>query len=270
MRPRSGRSARALLITMLGEFVLPVGGSVWTSTIIDGLAALGVGERNARQAVARLGDDGLLRGRRVGRVTQWHLTARAERLLADGTERIYGFRTGEAAWGRRWLVVLTSIPEEERAKRHQLRTRLGFAGFGFLGAGVAISPHVDREEVANDVLRELELDASAVTFVAETGSLVPDAELIERAWDLGDLAARYREFATAFGRRCVDGDADAFGAVVDLVHEWRRFPFDDPEIPVELLPSDWPGAEAKRCFDERRAAWLPAAERWFRAAEGAG
>jgi phenylacetic acid degradation operon negative regulatory protein len=268
MRPRSGRSGRALLLTVLGEFVLPRGGSIWTSTIIDGLGSLGVGERNARQAAARLGDDGLLLPERVGRVTRWHLTDRANRLLAEGSERIYTFSAGSGPWTRQWLVVITSIAEDERAKRHQLRTRLGFAGFGFLAPGIAVSPHVDREQRANDVLRDLGLDDTAVVFVATTGSLVPDDQIIDRAWDLDELADRYAEFTDEFSRRDVAADGEAFAAVVDLVHAWRRFPFDDPEIPADLLPSGWPGAEAKTVFDDRRAAWRRAAERWFDDREG--
>lgn len=252
-----------MLLTILGEFVLPRSGSIWTSTIVDGLAQLDVGERNARQAVARLGEDDLLRAERIGRSTRWHLTERAARLLRDGTDRIYGFAAGSPPWGRRWLVVIASVPEEERAKRHQLRTQLGFAGFGFLGPGIAISPHAEREEAANDVLRELGLDGSAVVFVAETGTLVPDVQIIERAWDLGELAARYRSFVAEFATRAPDGDGAAFAAVVDLVHEWRRFPFDDPEIPPDLLPDGWPGPVARDVFVARRAAWLPTAERWF-------
>jgi phenylacetic acid degradation operon negative regulatory protein len=257
-----------LLLTILGEFVLPQGGSVWTSSVIDGLTQLGIGERNSRQAVARLGDDGLLTAERVGRLTRWHLTDRAVRLLSDGTRRIYGFAADPPGWGRRWLVVIAPVPEDERSKRHQLRTRLGFTGFGFLGPAIAISPHVEREEAANDVLRELGLDDSAVVFVAETGTLVPDGQLIDRAWDLGELAGRYRAFVHDFDRREVGDDASAFAAIVDLVHEWRRFPFDDPEIPADLLPVDWPAPIAKQVFDARRTAWLPAATRWFAGVEG--
>ena len=267
LRPRPGRSARALLLTMLGEFVLPQGGSIWTSTVIDGLAQLGVGERNARQAVARLGEDGLLTAERLGRLTRWHLTDSADRLLTEGTRRIYGFAADPPVWGRRWLVVIAPVPEDERAKRHQLRTRLGFAGFGFLGPAIAISPHVEREQAANGVLNELGLHDSAVVFVAETGSLVPDGQLIDRAWDLGELAEQYVAFTEEFDHRQVGDDASAFAAVVDLVHEWRRFPFDDPEIPADLLPADWPAPAARRVFDARRAAWLPAALRWYIRAE---
>ncbi len=62
--------------------------------------------------------------------------------------------------------------------------------------------------------------------------------------------------------RPVDGAAQ-FAALVTLVHEWRRFPFVDPEIPDELLPSGWPGHRAKAVFDERHARWSPAATAWF-------
>ncbi len=255
---------------MLGEFVLPRAGAVWTSTVVDGLARLDITERNARQAVSRLSDQGLIESRRLGRSARWTLTAEGRRLLEDGTDRISRFATGPLHWSHRWLVVLASVPEDERAKRHQLRSRLGFAGFGFLGQGIAVSPHIDREPAANAVLLELDLHETAIVFVAETGSLVPDADIIRRAWDLDDLAQRYRDFAGAAERTDPTTDGDHFAAVVELVHEWRRFPFDDPEIPDELLPGDWPGKPAKQLFDQRRAGWAPAANAWFDAAELAG
>ena len=46
-------SARGLLLTVLGEFVLPAGGSAWTSAFIDVLGRLGVEEKAARQALMR-------------------------------------------------------------------------------------------------------------------------------------------------------------------------------------------------------------------------
>src|SRR4051812_42329596 len=46
-------SARGLLLTVLGELVLPAGGAVWTSAVIDVLGRLGVEEKAARQALMR-------------------------------------------------------------------------------------------------------------------------------------------------------------------------------------------------------------------------
>jgi phenylacetic acid degradation operon negative regulatory protein len=270
MRPRSGSSAKALLLTIMGEFVLPHSASAWTSTVIRTLGALDVEQRNARQAVARLAEQHTVRSVKEGRRARWHLTDEGLRLLAAGTERIYAFGTGADEWDGRWLVVLCSVPEEQRAKRHQLRAELGFAGFGFVAPGVAVSPHLDRERVANVVLEDLDLLPGAMVFRAETGELLETDDLLGRAWDLDALAAGYAGFIGHFERRAPRSDEARFAALVDLVHEWRRFPFVDPEIPPRLLPAGWPGRRAKQLFDARHASWSPGANAWYEDVEAAG
>jgi phenylacetic acid degradation operon negative regulatory protein len=267
LRPRAGNSGKALLLTVLGEFALPRTGSMWTSTIVEGLRLLDIGERNARQAVARLGDRQVVGSERLGRRTRWHLTESGAELLRSGAERIYGFGDNGTVWDSRWLVVVASVPEEQRAKRNQLRSRLEFAGFGFLGSGIAVSPHTEREHAANTILRELELQDSAAVWLAETGSFVPDEEIIRRAWDLDDLASRYRAFVNDFEARRPKTPDSQFAALVELVHAWRRFPFYDPEIPDTLLPPKWPGHTAKRLFDARHQTWARGAGEWFAEAE---
>jgi phenylacetic acid degradation operon negative regulatory protein len=267
VRPRSGSSAKALLLTILGECVLPRSGSVWTSTVVRALAEWDVEERNARQALARLAEQGTVRSVKDGRRARWHLTDAGCTLLTEGTTRIYEFGGGDDTWDGRWLVVLCSVPEEQRAKRHQLRTRLGFAGFGFVAPGVAVSPHLDREKAANTVLKDLSLLPGATVLRAETGDLTDADDMLSRAWDLDSLGAEYADFIGAFDRRSPRSDAARFAALVDLVHAWRRFPFIDPEIPPRLLPAGWPGRRAKVLFDARHASWAPAAGVWYEHAE---
>ena len=76
-------SARGLLLTVLGEFVLPAGETAWTSAFIETFGRLGVEEKATRQALMRTAEDGWLAGERVGRRTLWRLTPAAERLLVD-------------------------------------------------------------------------------------------------------------------------------------------------------------------------------------------
>ena len=200
LRPRSGTSAKAVLLTILGEFVLAER-SAWTQTLIDALGAVGVEERNARQAISRLAEQGLLAARRDGRRVRRELTAEAIELLEAGTERIFGFGATPNEWDGRWLVVLCSVPEEHRSKRHMLRSRLAFAGFGFLSAGVALTPHLEREALAGAVLEELDLVANATVFRAEVGELHTATDLLHRAWDLDALFGDYRAFVRAFQER---------------------------------------------------------------------
>ena len=269
LRPRSGTSAKALLLTILGELVLPHGGAVWTSTLVRGLGLLDVEERNARQAIARLADEGTLRSEKQGRRARWHLTPDGRRLLVDGTKRIYGLGTGDDEWDGRWLVVLASVPEDQRAKRHQLRTRLEFEGFGFVAPGVAVSPHLDREPAATVVLTALGLVPGALVFRAEAAGVVDADDLLLRAWDLDVLAAEYDAFITRFDGAVPPGDDGAFADLVELVHDWRRFPFLDPGLPARLLPRHWPGHAALALFARRRADATPGAVRWYRDAEDA-
>ena len=263
-------SAKALLLTILGELVLPHGGEVWTSTIVGALGTLDVEERNARQALLRLAESGTIASERSGRRARWRLTEQGCRLLTTGTERIYRFGTDGDGWDGRWLVVLCSVPEDQRAKRHRLRSGLGFAGFGFLGPGVALCPHLDREQMAGDVLEDLGLVPTSVVFRAEAGDLVAADELLRRAWDLDALAAEYTSFVAAFERRAPASTDEWFAALVELVHAWRRFPVIDPELPARLLPAGWPMRRAKAVFDDCHAAWGPAANAWFEDAEAGG
>ena len=196
--PGSDDSGTQLLLSVLGEVVLPHGGAAWTSSLVALLAELGIGNRNARQAISRLAEGGLLRNERLGRLARWHLTPTAQKFLADGAARIYGFAETAKAWDGHWLMVMCSVPEDLRAERPRLRAGLGFEGFGFLAPGVAICAHVDREPAANRVLHELGLASEAVVMRAEAGALSPDASLIARAWDLESLAADYREFIHRF------------------------------------------------------------------------
>src|SRR5437764_490638 len=132
-------AARSVLLTILGEYVLPAPAGVWHETLIGGLGALGVKPQAARQALARSIQAGWLRSERSGRRARVHLTTPTAEMLRTGATRIYSFgRPGP--WEGRWLLVTLRVPEHRRDLRHRLRTQLAWAGFGSLGGGVWISP----------------------------------------------------------------------------------------------------------------------------------
>ena len=238
-------SARSLLLTVLGEFVFPREGRAWTGALVEALGALGVEPKSARQALARLGAEGLVEAERHGRRVQWSLTEAGSRLIAEGTERIYTFMRNPHSWDGRWLVLNVAIPESQRRLRHQLRTRLTWLGMGSPAPGLWIVPDTADEQT-------------------------DPARLLSAAWDLSDVAQRYEDFIDDFSRRTPDSDREAFVAQVELIQAWRGFPFADPEIPPELLPAGWPGERAAATFHERRERWHAAAQaEWERMAASA-
>src|SRR3954454_21606861 len=95
---RGAESARGLLLTILGELVLPAGGSALTSAFIGVLGRLGVEEKATRQALMRTAADGWLVSERQGRRTVWTLSPDARRLLTDGADRIYCFHGVQPDW----------------------------------------------------------------------------------------------------------------------------------------------------------------------------
>jgi phenylacetic acid degradation operon negative regulatory protein len=252
-------SARSLLLTVLGEFVLPRGEPVWTSPLIRLLGDLDVAEKAARQAIMRTADNGWIVPSRIGRATRWALTDQGVRLLREGRERIYGFAAEDQPWDGRWLVLTVGVPENSRALRQQLRTRLGWAGLGASSPGVWVSPRVDREAEARRVLEELGLSGGAWSFLATAGQIGNERSLVRSAWDLDAIEKRYEEFLDLVGTRRPRTDKQALVAQIRLVQEWRRFPLLDPALPRELLPPGWSGNRAARVFRERHAVWAPRA-----------
>jgi phenylacetic acid degradation operon negative regulatory protein len=244
-------SARSVLFTVLGELVLPTGGEAWTHAFIDVFGRLGVEEKAARQALMRTAADNWLSSERFGRRTVWRLTPVAERLLRDGTERIFGFAAVAEDWDGRWTIVIARTPETERAARHMIRTRLRWAGFGNVAPGVWISPRSDRDDEVREILDEAALpDGYLFTSQYQGGS--PLTAMVGHAWDLDDLARSYEEFIQAFSTAVTP---DPLARVIDLVHAWRRFPWIDPGLPARFLPAPWSGTAAAELFARRHAEW---------------
>ena len=258
-------STRGYLLTVLGEFVLPVGGRVWTAALLDALGALGVEERTARQAVWRSAERGLLESERIGRRTRWALSDAARRLLSEGTRRIYSLHREPRPWDGRWLLLYVSVPESQRDLRHQMRTRLGWAGFASIGSGTWVSPWIDREIEAREVLDDLGLAGAARSFIAQPGGIGDVQEMVTATWPLGEIGAGYDAFLERFGSAAAtESGYDAFVHQVRLVHEWRRFPFLDPDLPGDLLPRDWSGYRAAELFHRLHEEWRSPAWGWWR------
>jgi phenylacetic acid degradation operon negative regulatory protein len=81
-------------------------------------------------------------------------------------------------------------------------------------------------------------------------------EKIREWWDLDELAAQSAEFTARF-RPVADrlavhpaSDAEAFRQYVPMLTTWRRLPYLDPGLPLDLLPAGWSGEAATALFGE--------------------
>ncbi len=260
---------RALSVTIYGLYAREAGGWLSVASLIRLMAAVGADEPAVRSSISRLKQRGILQPVRAGGAAGYALSPAGTEIRAEGDRRIFDRARAQARDG--WLLAVFSVPEQERRRRHALRSRLAWLGFGTVSAGVWIAPaHLAGE--TSDVLRRHGLAGYVDLFRADYLAFGEVRELIGRWWDLERLAREYQAFLAAArpvmarwelpgcgpdeaggadrseaARRPQD-DRAAFADYVRVLTVWRRLPFLDPGLPAELLPADWPGLAAAEVF----------------------
>ncbi|MGH3278750.1 MAG: PaaX family transcriptional regulator [Trebonia sp.] len=256
---------RALIVTVYGLYAREVGGWLSVSSLIKLLAELGVDEQSLRSSISRLKRRGLLVAERRGGKAGYALSSHARSMLATGDRRIFQREAIADGGNGGWVVAVFSVPESERQRRHQLRSRLSWLGFGTVSSGVWVAPaHAlddAREHLARDGLQHY-VDLFRGDYVA----FGDPAELVSQWWDLDAIQQLYDEFVANFapsagrwsaragngGGDSADHDRDAFVDYVRALTAWRRFPYLDPGLPAMLLPASWSGSVAADLFFELR------------------
>ena len=263
-------SARALLLVVIGEFVWPTGQPAWSSTLLSALSEFGIEPSAGRKALQRIAATGITTSGREANRVRWSVTGKGDRILRSGWERTYGWHARDTAWDGRWLVLSVTVPESQRKLRHHLQSRLLWAGLGSPAPGEWLTPHAERGEQVAEIVRQLGLADQAHSFTGELGPLGDPLRLVGAAWDLEDLDKDYRTFIDAYAGREPRTDREYFRARVELVQDWRRFPYLDPDLPAAYLPPSWPGAQAATLFTERYQAWRAPSGRYWEAAVSTG
>ena len=253
--------ARSALFDLFGDHLGPRGGAAPVAALVRLLAPLDIAAPAVRTAVSRMVRQGWLDPVRLPAGPGYTLTPKARRRLDEAAARIY--RTRNGGWDGCWHLVVLA-PPHDRATRSRLTANLEFLGYGALDGHTWVSPR--RAAEIEGLLAES--GAVAEQFLAEhAGGAAGSADLVRRAWDLHALGAAYRGFVDELaplvaGVGETPSDERAFAVRSQLVHRWRRFLFDDPGLPAELLPDDWPGTAAAAFFDRHATALWPAASRF--------
>ena len=245
--------AKSLVVTVWGDSIAPHGGAVWLSGLIGLLAPFGINERLVRTSVYRLAQDGWLSARQDGRRSLYRLTRQGQRRFEHAYRRIYAPPATDP-WDGAWHLVVVSPAAIDESARRELRRELGWDGFGMLGPGLFARPARPGSEAdLNETTRALGIGRhiAVVTARALPHSGRSIASLTGDCWDLKGVAAAYRGFlarfrgvAGAFGRGAGPTPQQCFVLRTLLIHEFRRVTLHDPQLPAELLPSNWPETAA--------------------------
>lgn len=266
-RADGGPSARALLISVLGQWVGADATPVWTGTLVGALEALGIEERAARQAVNRTAADGWLEGESVGRYTRWRLTARGRRMLGSATLRVARSIVEESDdWDGTFSMLVIVEPVADRSSRDRLVTGLDFEGFGAVAPNLWVAVGSAERPGVDAVLESCGLTDGVLRFEARTvAGVATAAEVVALAWDLEPAAEAQRAFIAEFAEASPADDREAFALRTRMAHEWRELLSLDPSLPARLLPADWPGPQARSVFQRRYAEWAEPATTFYTA-----
>ena len=246
-----------LILTIFALYGRTEGNWLSVAAVVALMADLGADGQAVRSSVSRLKRGGVLDGERRGALAGYSLTAPTLELLAEGDVRIFDRPRATEADG--WLVVVFSVPESERDKRHALRTSLTRLGFGTAAPGVWVAP----ASVAAETRHTLErrgLGEYVDLFAGEHLAFGDLRSKVRAWWDLDELTTLYAQFLDRYRsvRVRVASAAvtpqEAFGLYLPMLTEWRRLPYRDPGIPLSLLPPEWNGVDAGELFGALNAA----------------
>ena len=262
----------SLITSVFGDVVLPRGGHIWLGSLIRMLAPLGLNERLVRTTVFRLLKEEWLSTQAQGRRTDYHLTPAGQALFLQASEHIYA--TSPPSWDHQWRLLLL-VGDLPLKAREPLKRALFWQGFGDLGQGKFVHPSADLKAVIQGLVNEglgahLQALLPLQTQQLDTPNTLSDRDVVAKAWDLRDLAGRYRQFEATYrpileeilsvGVESLSGDL-ALELRILLIHDYRRLLLRDPELPQELLPPDWPGHSARSLCQSMYATVLRLSEK---------
>lgn len=220
------------------------GGALPGSWFVEALAPLGVGEPAVRQTLYRMEKSGALEARRAGRVKLYAPSPPTRAVMEAGRARMLG--ADESGWDGQWTVIHFRFPAAEWQLRDRLREVLMVEGFGALDPGLYLHPR-DRAARVAAAAREAGVEDRLFIVRGHHREGGEARRLVHDLWDIAGIRGRYHTFLERF--EAVDpgalSDFEAFAVRFAAVFQFFRITWDDPELPLELLPDDWPGSRAR-------------------------
>ncbi|MEO8839465.1 MAG: phenylacetic acid degradation operon negative regulatory protein PaaX [Herbaspirillum sp.] len=243
--------AKSMVMTLFGDTIAPHGGKVWLGSLIELLAPFGISDRLVRTSVFRLAEEDWLNARREGRRSEYALNPKATHRFRRAYQRIYS--PSYRPWNGKWSIAFSLPGAITAQQRSNLRKELLWEGFGMIAPSVFCHPCADPATL-DEVLVRVGAKKKMLICDAEDSSLVgikPLGDLIEECWQLDTIAADYQSFIECFAplKKLISSKRElppkqAFAIRVLLIHGFRRVQLHDPQLPLELLPTNWPGETA--------------------------
>lgn len=139
------------------------------------------------------------------------------------------------SWQGEWILAIVTVGAADSTDRAAFRETLRLARFGELREGVWCRPDNIAADLPDPARQRVSL------FTGRPAE--PAIALADRLFTPDRWAHRARELLTALD------DAESMGTRFAVAAATVRHILDDPVLPPELLPADWPGALVRERYE---------------------
>ncbi|GAA0344526.1 phenylacetic acid degradation operon negative regulatory protein PaaX [Bacillus carboniphilus] len=266
----SSFNTRSMIFTLYGDYVRHYGSEIWIGSLIRLLKEFGHNEQSVRAAISRMNKQGWVQSRKEGNKSYYFLSKRGVERMDEAANRIFKLKPDN--WDQKWRMLIYSIPEEKRSIRDELRKELVWSGFGTISNSCWISPN-DLTKQVYALMDKYDIHDHVHYFITEYEGPHENSRLVKECWDLTEINVKYEQFIAEYSQKYVIDknkiqkgemtDAECFVERTKLVHEYRKFLFNDPGLPEELLPEKWLGQHAATLFGDYYKELAEPASRFF-------
>jgi len=227
------------------------------------LSPFGKNETAIRMGLSRAVQSGLLANIKVNGEVYYQLTPEGNKALLFWRQTLENFKDNinrqKQPWNGQWVLALVKDYDGD-GPHNTMRDNLTEHRFRSWGRDLWLSPY----EVKGDFKA-----AGLLLMKAQPTDGVNDLDLASSIWPITELIDRYQSYLNALNSKAkiIFRTAPTTEAILSFLYTFCTDLFsiisDDPQLPLAILPDDWPGIIAFETFHSIRQELLPIAREYI-------
>ncbi len=227
-------------------------------------------ETAIRMGLSRGVQNGLLVSEKQRNEVYYLITEEAIKGVKYWQETLADFKSRVALqlsdWDEEWSIFFLDSMGDKKSLGDFVDS-LRLFGYGGLGSNLWVSPYH-----LSDKTEELARKHRVQKYYQFRGKLEDNTkmeDIANKVWPIRDLSEKYSVFIKtmneAFGTLDINSYNGGGGLPFLHIHGLDFFEIiqDDPQLPLKLLPQDWPGLRAAKSFLDIRESILPKAANYI-------
>ncbi len=164
-------------------------------------------------------------------------------------DSIFPVYNKERPWDGKFYLVNYDIPVGKNSQRDALRIFLKNLGCVMLQSSVWLTPYNPIKNLSKFVKQKGLTDSVIVSVLLDEWAFGGREvfSVLNEVYGLEEINRRYREFVE---KMTPLRQGSAGQGKMELAFEYFAILKDDPQLPFELLPQDWAGAQAQELFEK--------------------